>query len=132
MERKLPSRAHNLDKVIAARTELEKHTIETDVIDSANTEKETEQVVKIGSIVRIEYLGEHPQTRLVQVVDIEEEFGGVKRSNAVDNVIKMESELAKKIFGQPVSSQEIDVPPKARVRILEIINYEIAKSPEPL
>lgn len=123
MEPKLP-RALDLDKVIAASKKLEEHTIETGAIDPASIEKEKELTVKVGSIVRIEYLGDHPQTRLVQVVDIEEEFGGIKRSNAVDNIINMESELAKKIIDQPVNGQEIDVPPKSRVRIMEIIDPE--------
>lgn len=131
MEPELPPRAGpDLDQVIEASKKLGKTISKAEAIDSAKSEKEAERTVKIGSIVRIEYLGDHPQTKLVLVVDeigdkkeVEKEgIGGVKKSDAVDYVITSVTALGKEIIGQPVSDKVIDVFPKARIRIMEIID----------
>lgn len=114
MERKLP-RAPSLEVVMATKRDLDKHTVETEAL----------QLVKFGSIVVIEFIGDNPQRKRVQLVDsLDDDQVGIKHAVDVDMHITDISPIGKKIMGQPASDVEIFINAQASLKIIEVTNPE--------
>lgn len=117
MEPQLPRSAPNLDKVTEAFRDLEQHTVEVEPL----------QLVQYNSIVVLEFLGNHPQTKRVKLVEDKSE----STSDGAEMLIDTESEVGKKIYRQIVDDAEIVINDHTKVRILEIIDPEPTVFSEP-
>lgn len=111
-------RGMNLDRVIAAKRELESHNTSEEAALSS---------VRYGSVVVLEFLGDHPQTKRIQLV---EDKKGLE-VEGVDMLVDVKTPVGQKIFGQVLDGTEISVKEGVRIRILEIIDSEPPKTSEP-
>ncbi len=118
MEPKLPPRSGpDLDRVTKVMRDLDKSTKEV----------ETPKIVRRGSIVVLEFLGDRPQTKRIQIV--EDRKGLVVEG--VDMLVDEDTPVGQKILDRTVDGEKLTVMDNVTFRILEIIDSEPPKSAEP-
>lgn len=95
----------------------EKHTVEVEAL----------QRVRKNSIVVLEFLGDHPQTKRIQIVEDKKGLA----VEGVDMLVDETSLVYQKILGRTMDGENIAIKDNVVVKILEIIDSDPPKSSEP-